>query len=109
MTQKEAKELTLELWRYLAEHPECYKKNQVPKDLYDRIKRLTYKCPLCSIFWRRGCDRCPLKNAGDQCHVSGSVYDVWSDSGEKAIRKAAAEHIVEIVSTWRPRRNNAIN
>jgi hypothetical protein len=50
MTQKEAKELTLELWRYLAEHPECYVKSMVPQDIYDKVKTLDSECPLCEVF-----------------------------------------------------------
>jgi hypothetical protein len=35
MTQKEAKEISLELWKYLAEHPECGSKENVPLNLDD--------------------------------------------------------------------------
>jgi hypothetical protein len=36
MTKQETKELTLEVWRYLAEHPEIGTKNDLPKKEYKK-------------------------------------------------------------------------
>jgi hypothetical protein len=106
MTQKEAKELTLELWRYLAEHPEYWEESQIPDDLYERIENLKLKCPLCELFYGKVCRGCPLKDAGEACTEHGSVYDLWSDPDKhEDDRQRAAERIVAIVSAWEPRRN----
>jgi predicted CoA-binding protein len=105
MTQKEAKELTLELWRYLAEHPECFLKQQVPKDLYNRVRNLTANCPLCKLFSRKDCIKCPLDKAGENCKIEKSSWTIWVQSPvrNKKMREAAAERIVEIVSAWEPK------
>jgi hypothetical protein len=104
MTQKEAKELTLELWRYLAEHPECWTKAQTPQDLYKKIKGLFAECPLCEIIQGGPCDPCPLAAAGEGCGKEGSAFDKWSytDPEDKDARKESAELIVKIVSAWEP-------
>jgi hypothetical protein len=103
MTRKEAKELTLELWRYLAEHPECRDKQEIPDDLYDEIMYMKCRCPLCETF-DLFCKNCPLYKAGEACKKYNSAYSRWNFSSGRgeATRKAAAERIVEIVSAWEP-------
>jgi len=49
MTKQEAKELLLGVWRYLAEHPEVRHKQELPENLYDKIKDLAARCPLCEV------------------------------------------------------------
>jgi hypothetical protein len=106
MTQKEAKELTLELWRYLAEHPECATKKDAPKDIHNKVSGFNYMCPLCQLFRNEEpyCRGCPLRDAGEDCRRSRSAYDKWHTSfwngGDN--RKEAAERIVAIVSAWEP-------
>jgi hypothetical protein len=106
MTQKEAKELTLELWRYLAEHPECYKKDMVPMRIYAKIRGLLCRCPLCAMFIGRDtCEECPLDKAGESCKKYGNnAWDKWfySPRCDRADRKESAELIVKIVSAWEP-------
>jgi hypothetical protein len=106
MTQKKVKELTLELWRYLAEHPECRSKCQVPRRIYKKIWGFLADCPLCEFFnvTRDYCKKCPLCNAGESCRNSDSPWHWWfnSDFEDLAARKKAAEQIVEIVSAWEP-------
>jgi hypothetical protein len=102
MTQKEAKELTLELWRYLAEHPECDAKESMPRDLYKRIKPLLNKCPLCELFVGKDCEGCPLQEADEQCAQEHSAYDIWAFGGTDFYREEGAGRIVEIVSAWEP-------
>jgi hypothetical protein len=104
MTQKEAKGLTLELWRYLAEHPECWNKEQVPQKLYKKVVCLRAECPLCEIAEQGKCNQCPLAIAGEGCRKDGSAWDKWSETApeDKAARKEAAERIVAIVSVWKP-------
>jgi hypothetical protein len=40
MTEKMAKELSLEVWRYLAEHPEIFSKHELPSRLWGKIKNI---------------------------------------------------------------------
>jgi hypothetical protein len=110
MTQKEAKELTLELWQYLAEHPECKYKSSVPEEIYAKIEGLLNRCPLCEVFHLSNCENipscenCPLFLDRDGCGNPGSAPLRWSLSKRNDFesRKAAAERIVEIVSAWEP-------
>jgi hypothetical protein len=103
MTQKEAKELTLELWRYLAKHPECYEKRMVPPELYGKVMNLYKRCPLCELF-ECFCRKCPLYKSGEGClEKKGSAYHRWANSYDNYLsRRDAAERIVEIVSAWEP-------
>jgi hypothetical protein len=107
MTQKEAKELCLELWRYLAEHPECYYKRQVPRGIYDKVRNLKSKCPLCEVFSipPTYCVACPLYNANECCLDDGSLWYRWYHTlfYELSERKESAMRIVEIVSAWEPK------
>jgi hypothetical protein len=104
MTQKEAKKLTLELWRYLAEHPEIMFKKSVPYYLYHKIAILKEMCPLCELFSNKGCSGCPLNMAGEECPDIYSAYTRWrcAKIEDLETRKATAERIVEIVSAWEP-------
>jgi hypothetical protein len=103
MTQKEAKELTLELWGYLAEHPECISKSQTPKRIWHRVWHLNGKCPLCHVL-HTDCTICPLGIEWGYCANEESAYRIWCNSRaeETGVRKKAALRIVEIVSKWEP-------
>jgi hypothetical protein len=102
MTRKEAKELTLELWQYLAEHPECFLKSQVEEGLWLKIKGLLNRCPLCKLFQNLICEGCPLMNGIHNCEEWPSPWNRWLYSDDDSTRKKAAERIVEIVSAWEP-------
>jgi hypothetical protein len=100
MTKKEAKVLTVELWTYLAKHPECRYKGQAPKELYSRVKELQCECPLCEVS--ETCGECPLKAAGRGCLNDDSPYEYWarSDPYGKETRRKAAWEIVAIAAAW---------
>jgi hypothetical protein len=102
MTQKEAKELSLELWAYLAKHSEITDKSQLSEYIYSIIKNCDRNCPLCEVF-SRSCMGCPLREAGEKCANTKSAWNKWAGSffHEKR-RKQAAERIVEIISAWEP-------
>jgi hypothetical protein len=104
MTQKEARELSLELWTYLAKHPACRCKGYVPRKLYSKIWLLPAQCPLCEIFNDDGCEGCPLKIAGCGCKRKYSPWYEWAGSAieETDRRKQAAERIAQIISAWEP-------
>jgi hypothetical protein len=106
MTQKEAKELTIEVWTYLAEHPEIECKWDLPDHLWDKICDFTAECPLCELFnvFRNDCPGCPLNTHNVNCYLYGSPFSKWSaaGAGEEEIRARRAQDIVDIVSAWEP-------
>jgi hypothetical protein len=107
MTVKEACDITLEVWNYFVEHPECYSKDDLPPELYAKIEHLCNECSLCDFYYdyNNRCPRCPLGVAGEGCTISTSAYGCWqrSEYGDKSTRKEAAETIVRIVSEWKLR------
>lgn len=98
LTQKKAKEITLEVWRYLRDHPETMQKNDLPEKLYIKIIDMRSHCPLCE-FLKIKCSNCPLWANGIDCYTDGSLFELWLN-GEKAERKKAASQIVELVEKW---------
>ena len=109
MTKQEAKELSFEVWQYLAKHPNK-DKIHLPNLLWRRIMRFSGLCPLCELFKPsaippKECPGCPLKSCSDQ-----SPYYLWSHADEYvtpdkdliAIRKEAAQVIVKAIEAWRP-------
>jgi hypothetical protein len=105
MTKQEAKELSLEVWRYLAEHPEIEDKAHLPDYLWRKIMRLPGFCPLCDLFKPLNippneCPCCPLKSCNQ------GLYRRWNytthDKNGIAIRKEAAQEIVKAIEAWDP-------
>jgi len=97
MTPKEAKELSLEVWRYLAGHPEIEGKKELPKKLWGKIKNLQNECPLCEIYVFR-CGYCPL----DRCCSGSKLYTYWYRATKQEQRQAAAQKIVNAIEAWEP-------
>jgi len=105
MTKQEAKEITLEVWQYLADHPEIDDKKRLPGYLYRKVKSFLNLCPLCELFMDSSlgvseCTGCPL----DSC-ARGSFYAKWNlvyiwDKNPKAMRKEAAQEIINKVKAW---------
>jgi hypothetical protein len=103
MTKQEAKELTLEVWRYLAEHPEIEYKMYLPDSLYEKVKFLECECPLCEMFYApcaRECSGCPLSGEGYYCSDGDQTYDRWCHAKTNKERKEAAEEIVRRTEAW---------
>jgi len=99
MTKIEAKELSLEVWRYLAKHPEIEHKKYLPIELYERIEIMQAECPLCELFVENycRCPKCPLKAC-----LGDSLFHQWQMADNKEERKEAAQKIVEIIEAWNP-------
>jgi hypothetical protein len=102
MTQKEAKELTLEVWRYLMRHPSLPEKRDLPYRIFEKIRDLRNTCPLCVLFYSpfisiSGCSQCPLKSC-----ERGSIYHKWN-TGDWLQRAINARKIVSVVKAWRPK------
>ena len=107
MTPKEAKELTLKVWRYLARHPKIDHKYKLPIKLYTKVANMLNTCPLCTLFYGGcvTCLGCPLRGCG-----LGSVYNDWSTSIPSKlgirVRREAAQNIVAILEAWEPEEKN---
>jgi hypothetical protein len=105
MTKPEAKALMTEVWGYLAKHPECERKEDLPPYLYDKIKDCYFRCPLCELLKERsGCYGCILNEADSRCLSPNAPFRRWEDSpkGEagNAIRAFAAKDIADISEAW---------
>jgi hypothetical protein len=99
MTAKQAKEETLLVWRYLAEHPEIRHKTDLPKEIWNKIEGYENYCPLCEYTEVDGdgeCSDCVLYC----CAVDGSSYDRWCYADYEEQRIEAAREIVEKVEKW---------
>jgi hypothetical protein len=92
MTKQEAKELSLEVWRYLAEHPEIRRKENLPDGIYNKIRDLEFECPLCEVL--RYCALCPLADC--------APYERWVDKRDTKVRQGAAREIVRLIEAWEP-------
>jgi len=101
MTPKKAKELSLEVWRYLAEHPEIREKRNLPQEIYKKIEGLLCSCPLCELLYgcRAVCPKCPL----GRCNENSYFY-IWANtySYENKARQSAAQKIVAAIEAWEP-------
>ena len=116
MTKKEAKEISLEVWRYLAEHGEIKSKFDLPAAMFEKIKNFTGRCPLCELVNPDGdyehsqnCSGCPLDD--DNCINDNSLYHQWArpskDKRGDELRAKAARGIVREIGAWEPEENNA--
>jgi hypothetical protein len=101
LTKRMAKEITVEFWTYLAEHPECCKKSDAPEELYTKVEGFISECALCEVCGPI-CRECPLKEAGVKCSNDNSPWGRWvcSDPSNKEARSKAAWEIVKISSAW---------
>ena len=97
MTTRQAKKVSLEIWRYLAKHPEIDTKDNLPDILYNKVKELRSLCPLCELFQRAGaiCPRCPLKRCDE-----GSDYELWYHARSPEERALYAPKIVKAIKSW---------
>jgi hypothetical protein len=102
MTKQEAKELSLEVWRYLAEHPEIDRKDDLPKPLFSKIVHCLSRCPLCELFniGHLSCPGCPLTGEDYSCESPGQPYCRWTDASSPFDRKEAAAGIVRQIEAW---------
>jgi hypothetical protein len=104
MTKREAKALCLEVWRYLAEHPEILCKPSLPEALFAKIEPLVFRCPLCEVFYdefnQGPCYGCPLFEDLHPCDSDGQAYARWCAAETPEERREAAEEIVQRVEAW---------
>ena len=100
---QEAKDLSLEVWRYTARHPKIQRKCDLPLKLYRKIEFLTCECPMCELFMavvRGDCRFCALFNADKRCYSLGQPFDRWKFAPIDRVRKEAAEGVVKQLEAW---------
>ena len=100
ISAKEAKELSLKIWEYFADHPELKRKDELPSWLFSQIEFMVLNCPLCEFFFQNiismSCYYCPL----DSCNTEGSLYMNWSRSIGYEERKYHAQRIINALKAW---------
>jgi hypothetical protein len=102
MTLKEAIDLSLEVWRYLAEHPEIDNKADLPEELYGKIGDMLFFCPLCEYYRRFSYNGCGIGCAlligkGLECCDKGHPYKKWKLARSRKTRREAATAIVKLL------------
>ena len=100
MTTKEAKQITLKVWRYIATHSRIESKLGLPEDLLVLIRHLTNRCPLCEVLIHH-CMDCPLALCMSTEEGNPGLYRVWREAGTGLERKKAAKAIVAKVKAWK--------
>lgn len=90
-SEKQALKQSIEVWKYLAKHPEIMSKAELPERLYDKIKDCMARCPLCQ-FYDFHCRKCPLPApANGKCTLFFKWVDFQADDNT---RVSAAQRIV---------------
>ena len=97
MTKQKAKDLTIEVWQYLADHPEIACKRDLPWEILEAVIRCVSQCPLCEMFRDEDCVGCPLGN----CEDAGSNYWNWYNAETDEDRKKYAQAILCVVKAWK--------
>ncbi len=102
LSLQEAKDISLEVWKYLSEYVELDSKRDLPSDLYAKVEHLLGECPLCHCF-SQDCQRCPIDKAMQNCFETDSAYHIWLNvdalySNEE--RKKSATLIYDIIRGW---------
>jgi hypothetical protein len=97
MTKQEAKELSLEVWRCLAEHPEIRRKGDLPDRILNKISGLPNAFPLCAVL-RAECALCTLNS----CMRASLPFCRWSNAMDNEVRQGAAREIVRLIEAWEP-------
>jgi hypothetical protein len=101
MQKAEAKRLSLEVWRYLRDHPDIGYKGDLPNVLWDQIRDFRACCPLCQYDEVEGdsdCMLCPLYFYDNKC--AGGEYSTWSSCLSDRGRRESAAKIVELIEDW---------
>jgi hypothetical protein len=94
VTKEYAKELSLEVWEYLRDHPKIDDKTDLPDEIFKKVADMDCHCPLCKYF-NNICKDCILES----CH-NGSDYNGWYSANDEKIRALYAAKIVEKIKLW---------
>ena len=104
MNAQEAKALSIEVWEYLAAHPEITWEADLPSELYGQIHDFWNHCPICTLY-KMKCEKCSVSPCPWD---DNGEHGKWRDADNAEIRREAAMRIVEILKAWKPelRREN---
>jgi len=98
----EDKNLSLEVWRYLYRRPWVTSKEDLPKNLFNKIVRMKGWCPLCvrfmNTFTYGRCEGCPLphNNSGHPC----TLYHRWTSAKTWRQRVRHSSTIIKKIKAW---------
>jgi len=111
LSRKEAIELCIELWTWLAKTGK--RKWEWPRwDKYGEVENLCFFCKYrTQQFWRYPnlslknpegfCRHCPLTSIGVFCMKSDSFYDIWFNAKTPETRKKYAKLFLKQIKTLR--------
>ena len=107
LTKKRAKALSLEVWRYLRDHPECKFKCDIPAKTYKKVEEMHHECPLCDIFNHGKCfgfgkdesNGCPLFPVAKHGCANGLFFK-WENATTVKSREIHASAIVKLIEAW---------
>jgi hypothetical protein len=99
MTLKEALVLSLEVWRYLAKHPDIEERRNMPEELYGKVEAMAYCEPLCEYYGPLSCDCCALfiRKGRLSCCEERHPYRKWKFACSREGRKEGATAIVRLL------------
>jgi len=97
MDWKEAKALSLEVWDFFRNHPECTYKKDLPIKLWNKIRLMKGYYLLCEYF-NGDCSNCPLRFCYD---VYGN-FGLWKQSITAEYRKKHANILYKKIKKWNP-------
>ena len=109
--RRQAKADSLEVWKYLYEHPEACGKGGLPDYIYEKIEQDLSRCPLCSLFDHDACEGCPLeREPATTCCPMYQMYvqalptmeHMKDERTYRAVEKAAkaAKAIYDAILAW---------
>lgn len=105
ITRAEAIDLCIEIWEEIVER-ELLDKSDLSPELYERVKEYQAACPLCSLYWENGGDRCPKCPLGS-CTRKDDPFWRWlnmTDLLSEEERIQAAKDLLEKI--YRAREEN---
>jgi hypothetical protein len=101
LTKLEAKDISLEMWRYLRDNPELEDKTQVPKEMLDKLHTVYY-CALCEVF-----PKCKVHYFTEDNEIDCPLYPCIDGSYIEWVichtiegRKKYAGEVVKSIEAW---------
>jgi hypothetical protein len=118
LTRKKAKEVSIEVWQYLYDHPEIEYKDDLPKNIYEKISISDTECLLCDLYndlhndimllhndimildyiTSSNCKGCPLQCC--EYPLDKGIYSKWRLAETSKTRKKYAGIILEKIKNW---------
>lgn len=102
MTKRRAKAIGIEVWDYLAKHGEIDSKHDLPKKIFNKIKKLQDCCSLCQYHKERNelCRSCILAKSDNMDYHFCGYYYYWAYSRTWEDRVKYAAIIRDKIKAW---------